>query len=128
MTIRSSKDRIVTTTPKKPIYDVAIYRPGIYTATQLLVKVMFVCEAIYPVALLDSEGRLDVAATAQTDFDLQKNGVSFGTCRVAAAAVDATFISASGVTFAAGDYYEVYAPGTADATAAGLSLTLKGTR
>lgn len=127
MVVRTSKGEIICTT-KTAIYDVAIYRPGIYGISLRLVKVVFDRTAIYPPNLTGSEGLLDVAATAQTDFDLQKNGVSFGTCRVAAAAKVATFISASGTTFAAGDYYEVFAPSTSDVTAAGLSVSLKGTR
>ena len=77
---------------------------------------------------LISQGVLGTATTAQTDFDLQKNGVSFGTMRFAAAATVATFISAAGATFAAGDILKVISPNPADATAADLGFSLAGTR
>jgi hypothetical protein len=69
-----------------------------------------------------------VAATAQTDFDVLKNGVSFGTIRFAAAATTATFISGSGSTFATGDVLTVVAPVTPDATLEDIGFTLLGTK
>ena len=69
-----------------------------------------------------------VAATAQTDFDILKNGVSFGTMRFAAAGSTASFISASGASFAAGDILTVVAPASPDATLANVGFSLAGTR
>jgi hypothetical protein len=79
-------------------------------------------------ALSGSVGKATVAATAQTDFDILKNGASVGTMRFAIAATDATFIAASPITFAAGDVIRVNAPVTPDATLANVHFTLKGTR
>ncbi len=82
----------------------------------------------FSAALSGSAGTLNVAATAQTDFDVQKNGVSFGTIRFAAAGTVASFISASGATFAIGDILTVIAPASADASASTLGFTLVATR
>jgi len=88
----------------------------------------------YPLAvtlragLPDSQGKADIAATAQTDFDIQKNGSSIGTMRFAASATVATFIFASDVAFAVGDELSVVAPGSADATLAGVRAAIRGDR
>lgn len=82
----------------------------------------------FPVDMVGSIGRAGVAATAQTDFDLQKNGVSFGTMRFAASGTSASFIAASATSFAAGDVLSVVAPGTPDATLANIAATLLGYR
>jgi hypothetical protein len=76
----------------------------------------------------NSNAEAETAATAQTDFDLQKNGSSIGTIRWAAAGTVATFVSVSLTTFAQGDTIEIQAPATADATLANLYFTLYLTR
>lgn len=78
---------------------------------------------------INSQGFLEVAATAITVFDITKNGVSIGSMTFAASAVVATFSSAAAVDveFIAGDRVAVVAPGTADATAAGISFSLQTT-
>jgi hypothetical protein len=76
----------------------------------------------------NSQAEAETSATAQTDFDLQKNGSSFGTIRWAAAGTVATFVSVSLTTFAAGDTIEIQAPGSPDATLANLYFTLFLTR
>lgn len=81
-----------------------------------------------PVALAGSRAVASVAATAETDFDVQKNGSSVGTIRFAAAGTVATFIAASAVSIAAGDRLSVVAPSTADATLADISITIRATR
>lgn len=78
--------------------------------------------------LPESQGYADIAATGQTDFDLQKNGVSFGTMRFAAAGTVATFIMSGDETFTAGDVLEVIAPGSPDATLADIGFSLVGER
>jgi len=68
------------------------------------------------------------AATAQTDFDIQKNGSSFGTMLFGAQGTTASFISVAGATFNAGDVLKVIAPASPDATLSGPSFLLSGTR
>lgn len=81
-----------------------------------------------PAGLTGSQGVLRTAATAQTDFDIQKNQVSVGTMRFAAAGTVATFIMATDTTFTAGDVLEVIAPAVPDATAADIGFSLAGLR
>lgn len=77
-----------------------------------------------PANATNSQAESETSATAQTDFDLQKNGSSIGTIRWAAAGTVATFVSVSLTTFAAGDTIEIQAPGTPDSTLANLYFTL----
>ena len=79
-----------------------------------------------PTGLTDSAGGCDIAATAQADYDIQKNGGSIGTMTWAAAATDATFTFSTQIDFASGDTLTVVAPATADATHDGLQFTFAG--
>lgn len=74
-----------------------------------------------------SQSHAGTAPNAETDFDLQKNGVSFGTMRFANAANTATFIVASATTFAAGDRLEIVSPANLN-TLANLSFAIRGNR
>jgi hypothetical protein len=109
-------------------FDMAVFYPGVPTASAIVLLAPFVRSVSFPSALSGSVGKATVAATAQTDFDILKNGASVGTMRFAIAATDATFIAASPITFAAGDVIRVNAPVTPDATLANVHFTLKGTR
>jgi hypothetical protein len=81
-----------------------------------------------PASAANSSCEAEVAATAQTDFDLQKNGASIGTIRWAISGTVATFVGISETTFTGGDLLEIQAPGTADATLADHYFTLYFTR
>lgn len=80
-----------------------------------------------PSGATSSRGKAGTAATAQTDFDLRKNNVSFGTMRWVAAATVATFVGVSATSFAAGDELTIVAPSGADATLANIAYTIAGT-
>jgi hypothetical protein len=77
-----------------------------------------------PANATNSNAEAETAATAQTDFDLQKNGSSIGTIRWAASGTVASFVSVSLTTFAQGDTIEIQAPATADATLSECYFTL----
>lgn len=109
-------------------YDVGSAFGGTPGSSVIVMQFVFTRAVSFAINVPPSEGLLGVAATAQTDFDLQKNGVSFGTMRFAASGTVATFIAGSGASFVAGDLLEVISPGSADATAADLVFTLSGTR
>jgi len=109
-------------------YDVGGTYNGAPTASLVLMRFPFPRQVIFPAGLTNAHGVSNVAATAQTDFDIKKNGSSVGTMRFAAAATTATFIMASQTTFAAGDILTVVAPGTPDATLADIGFSLAGTR
>ena len=75
----------------------------------------------------NSSCEAETSATAETDFDVQKNDVSIGTIRWAISGTVATFVGFGGDTFAAGDRLEIIAP-TQDATLAEVYFTLYLTR
>ncbi|MDQ3565724.1 MAG: DUF2793 domain-containing protein [Pseudomonadota bacterium] len=101
---------------------------GAPTASLIMLHHVVTRQVIFPSGLTGSQGKAGTAATAQTDFDIQKNGSSVGTMRFAAAGTSATFIMASQQTFAAGDILKVVSPASPDATLANITFTLSGTR
>jgi len=111
-----------------PPYDFVGFFATAPAAGELITRIVINRTVTMPINLTGSEGYLGTAATAQTDFDIQKNGASIGTMRFAAAAQVATFIFASAQTLVAGDLLAIVAPNPADATAANLSYALKCTR
>jgi len=96
-------------------------------ASAIIMHLPMVTAVTFPAGLTGSQGVLGVAATAQTDFDIQIDGVSFGTMRFAIAGTVATFIAASAQAFAVGEVLKVIAPAVPDATAADLGFILAGT-
>jgi Protein of unknown function (DUF2793) len=113
--------------PAQP-YDVGSFLEPAPTASQVVLRHVFARQVIFASGLSPSQGVAGTAATAQTDYDIQKNGSSVGTMRFAAAGTVASFIMASQTTFAAGDKLTVIAAATPDATLAKVSFTLAGTR
>lgn len=113
--------------PAQP-FDLTAFYPGVPGASAIVTRVPVARAVAFPSGLSGSIGTASVAATAQADFDVQKNGVSVGTIRFAAAATSATFIAASAVSLAAGDILSVLAPATPDATLANVGLVLAGSR
>jgi hypothetical protein len=109
-------------------FDLTAFYPGVPTASAIVTRVPVARAVTFPASLTGSYGVASVAATAQTDFDVQKNGVSAGTVRFAAAATTATFIAASPIVLAAGDILTLVSPGTPDATLANVGIVLAGTR
>lgn len=109
-------------------YDIGAQIATAPTASLVMLRYKFPRSVSFPAGLTNSQGAAGTAATAQTDFDIQKNGVSVGTMRFAASATSASFIMASGQSFVAGDILTVIAPASPDATLAGVSFALAGTR
>lgn len=111
-------------------YDVGGGCNGVPSASQVLLRAIMVRDVSFPDNFSGSQAEAEIAATAQTDFDVQKNGSSIGYFRFAAAATAATFnTTGSGVeAFAAGDILKVVAPASPDATLAHISFTFKGTK
>lgn len=109
-------------------YDLGASSLGAPVASQVLMRYPFPRAVSFPASLTGSQGVAGTAATAQTDFDIRKNGSSVGTMRFAAAATVASFIAASAFSFAVGDVITVVAPATPDATLADIGFALKGAR
>lgn len=109
-------------------YDVGGAYNGVPAADAVIVRYPFPREVVFPASLTGSQGVAETAATAQTDFDILKNGSSVGTMRFAAAGTVATFIMASATTFVAGDILKVVAPAAPDATLADIGFALAGVK
>lgn len=123
-----SMEIVETEAAVAPPEDVAGFLAGVPGSSAILLSRPVARALSFPAGMTGSFGSATAAATAQTDFDIRKNGVSFGTMRFAAAATTATFIAASATSFAAGDRISVHAPASADATLAGVGFALAGTR
>jgi hypothetical protein len=111
-----------------PPYDVGAMVTGAPDADAVCLRYKFPREVTFPAGLAPSQGVAEVAATADTDFDIQQNGVSVGTMSFAAAATSATFGMTSETVFDVGDVLTVIAPSSPDATLADISFVLAGTR
>lgn len=110
-------------------YDPMIFVPGVFTASQVIFAGTFLRACTFPAALTGAVAKLQVAATGSTVFSLQKNGTEFGTITFAGSGTVGTFASSAGTTFnGTTDAFSIVAPATPDGTAAGLSVSLKGTR
>jgi hypothetical protein len=107
-------------------FDLAFFYSGKPTSSAVVLQFTALRAVTFAASLTGSDGDAAVAATAQTDFNVLKNGVSVGTIRFAAAGTTATFISA-GFSLAAGDILKVTAPASADATLSDIGVTLTGT-
>jgi hypothetical protein len=114
--------------PQSQPFDLTAFYPGAPVASAIVTRVPLARAVSFPSSLTGSVGKAAVAATAQTDFDLQKNGASVGTLRFAAAGTSATFIAASAISFAAGDVLSIISPASADTTLADIGFVLAGTR
>lgn len=111
-----------------PPYDVGAMVTGAPDPDAICLRYKFPREVTFAAGLSPSQGVAGVAATAETNFDIQLNGVSVGTMTFAAAATNATFDMSSETVLEEGDVLTVVAPTTPDATLADISFVLSGTR
>lgn len=111
-----------------PPYDVGAMVTGVPDANAVCLRYAFPREVTFAAGLSPSHGVAGVAATSETDFDIQQDGVSVGTMTFSAAATVATFDMASETVFSAGDVITVVAPASPDSTLADISFVLAGTR
>ena len=110
-----------------PPADLTGFKTGQPNADEVLLRVPTARRTRMKVNLAGSQGTADVAATAQTDFGIRRNGTSFATMRFAAAATTASFIAATETVLEPGDILSIVAPTTPDATLADIGFTLAGT-
>ena len=85
---------------------------------------------VIPAGMSNSIGISGVAANAQADFDVKKNGVSVGTIRFAGAATVPTFIMATATELdgSSSDYLTIVAPASQDANLADIGLSISAIR
>ena len=72
-----------------------------------------------------SQASAAVAATAQTDITIGRNGSSIGTVRFAAAGTTASFVGVAETDFVPGDRLSFVFPATADVTLADIGIALR---
>ncbi len=109
-------------------YDIAGYLPGLPTAGQTLFRIEMVRAVTLPINLTGSRAVCLTAPTAAVSLPIKQNGTSIGSINFAASATVGTFTFAAQVILNVGDVFELDAPATADATFAGPSYTITGTR
>lgn len=107
---------------------IGIFFPGAPGNSELLSRFMVPYDMDIPSGATDSQAYAGVTATAAATVDIRKNGVSIGTADFAIGNNVGTFTFASLVSFVAGDRLEFVGQGTADATLADISITMKGTQ
>lgn len=100
--------------------------PGKPDDGSMVARYIFLDSAAFDVNMAGSRAISSVAADLDSDFDLQKNGVSFGTMTFASGDDFATFVAASGPTFVAGDVLTIVAPSPQDADLEDVTIGLKG--
>ena len=105
---------------------VVVFTAGVNTNAQIILSAALGIGIKFPASAPSSVANAKVAATSSTTYTLKKNGSSFCTVNFAGSATTGTFTQASDATFTATDILEIDGPGTADATLAGVSITLVG--
>ncbi len=115
-------------------YDITASLQGLVPRDKKIIPgFVFVRPVDFPINFDGSKGQAKANATAQTDFDIRRGALggassSIGTISFAAAAKIPTWTVAAAQSFVVGDYLEIIAPTTPDATLIDVSFTLKGQR
>ena len=109
-------------------YIVAGMYNGAPTASLVMAFHPFPLPVSFPAALAGSYWAAETAATAQTDFDVKRDGVSVGTIRFTAGGTSASFIVTQSLVFPTGGVLKIVAPASPDATLAGIYYALLGKR
>lgn len=105
-------------------YDITGFVPGRPMGSELVLKFVAVRALTLADDFAGSEAHAEAAATAETVFDVAKNGVAVGTITFAIAGDTGTFATTGGAcALAAGDRLEVYGPAVPDATLADIAIT-----
>lgn len=109
-------------------YDLPVYYSGEPTASLILWRAVYPLAVTIPAGMSGSRAVARVAATAETIFNVRKNGSNFGTITFAAAGTVGTVAAALATAFVAGDVIDVVAPASPDDTLADIAIMLCGSR
>ncbi len=109
-----------------PVSDIRV--ATVYGSDEVVHRQLMGYRGRFPANLGGSYASLEAAATAQTDFDVRVGGSSIGTIRFAISGTVGTFVGnfTTDSDFNHGADLDILAPNSADATAAGLTVCLKG--
>lgn len=105
-------------------YDLGFFIADTMTDAEIVARLVAVRPFTIPASATGSQAKAESASTGNVTFDLQKNGVSFGTVRFNVSDT-ASFTVASATSFAVGDVLKIVAPATADATLADVAINLR---
>lgn len=100
---------------------------GVPSVSTTVLRYLAADDVDYLADLAGSVGHAGTGPSAQTDFDVQVNGVSKGTMRFASAATTATFLTNPAFSLASGDRLDIITPANLNSLA-DLSYTFTGTR
>jgi hypothetical protein len=107
-------------------YDVSFfYQGGPPGASELMFRHSFTRDVTFPQNFEGLAGKTGTNPTSTFTMDAQKNDVSVGSVVFSTGGVISASTSGA-VSFAAGDYLDIVGPGSADATAADINVTLPG--
>lgn len=117
-----------------PVYNPApqgFFQAGTPSASQKLLRHIFVANTLFYSDFSQSFAVADVAATAETVFNVYKNATLVGTITFAVSGTTGTLSTDTGsgsstVSFAPGDTMTIVAPASPDSTLADISVTLLG--
>lgn len=123
----SSKWGVMFTGPLD--YPIAVFTPGIFNTSQEVIKINLIRAFTLPVNCVGSYATLDIApADATKVFSIKKNGSQVGTITFSTGSGSGVFAMASQQSFSPGDFFSIIAPAVQDSAAAGLAVTLLGTK
>lgn len=106
-------------------YTLAFYQEALMTNAQMVYKFIAVVPFTLPSGLSGSQAHAEAASTGNVNFDIRKNGSDVGDI-VFNISASGTFTLSSDQSFSAGDRLTITGPATADATLAGVAVSLKG--
>jgi hypothetical protein len=108
-------------------YDFGFAKAETPTSSQVIGKVVVPRSMTLPANFAGSAGHVDTNPTAQFEIDVTDDGVSIGTISIATnGAFTFTTVSGTAKSVAAGSVVRFVAPGSTDATVAGIAVTLLG--
>lgn len=108
-------------------YDVVFHDPGRAASGETVFRALFASTVTFPANMTGGAARATVAAAAQANWSLRRNGVQFGTMRFAAGGTVATFLT-SAIQFVPGDELAIVAPSPRDETLSDVRGALSGNR
>lgn len=108
-------------------YDVGTGVNGVPTVSATIIRYIFPRSVTFPASLTGSIAKCGTAPSAQTDFDIRRDGSSIGTMRFAASGTTASYVGVSATTFSTGQILTVVNPSNLNSLA-DLTFTYAGKR
>ena len=108
-------------------YGIVLFYPDKPSASELMLLHVLAQSIDFTDGLPGGQALAGTAATAETVFSIQREGVEVGTCTFAAAGTTGTYAAASEFTIGPGETFSIVGPSTPDATLADITFTVVGT-